>query len=243
MAVSCAKGSAGDTGGVGSGPGGGGSGGVAGAGGDGGMGGVVPPCSEQPCKLTLAQCGCADGEKCTLTMPATRACVPDGTIELGEACNQFADECKAGGRCINVLGNASCLRFCTDDADCGGTPGAKCALDYQGSVDKLCSINCDPITGTGCLPANSKCESLQLTMNGPVFTSCVASGVGVQGDMCSDTGDCSAGYGCFTVTNMMTMTVQCLRWCNVNMPFCTVGTCQTLTPPLQIGSINYGVCF
>jgi hypothetical protein len=248
-------GSAGDDdGGPGPGSGAGGPGGMGGSiatgGGMAGMGGAMPttsssstgtPCEEQPCKLTAPQCGCAAGERCLLNQSGMRECGAEGSSAVGDACGT----CQAGGQCLTTQGMAMCRAYCDDDSQCNG-PGGLCALEVNDGMggtwaDKFCSENCDPVSGTGCAPATAKCEIGQES-DGQMrfFTLCTGSGAGTQGAVCTDTGDCAAGYGCFNAG-----TLQCLKWCSpfINPTCPGIAVCSAFAPPgILVGTVEYGAC-
>lgn len=231
------------TGGFG-GTGGAGAGGTGGAGG--GEGGAPPMCSEDPCKLTLPQCGCADGEACVL-QSGGRGCAPAGDKAESEAC---ADDCQAGHQCLAnnspILQTPSiCMKWCENDDDCVG-PGAICLFTVNGEDEKLCSINCDPISGAGCDAEGTKCDILRESMGAMRWlTTCAGVGPGTQEAPCTNTPDCAEGYGCFNVTDANMMTTQmCLRWCNTQMPTsCPANSqCASFQTPITVGALTFGAC-
>src|SRR5262245_13875037 len=57
-------------------------------------------CSEDPCKITLPQCGCDTGQQCSLGGSGERTCVDEGTLTQGAACGSLAGECLPGLLCI-----------------------------------------------------------------------------------------------------------------------------------------------
>jgi hypothetical protein len=218
--------------------------GAGGFGGAGGEGGAPPVCSEDPCKLTLPQCGCDEGEAC-VRQTSGRVCVPAGDKQLAEACS---DDCVAGHQCLanpTFATPAHCMKWCESDDDCVG-PGALCLFTITGETTKLCSINCDPVSSAGCPAAGAKCDVLRENMGLMRWlTSCVGEGAGVQETPCTATQGCADGYGCFNVTDANMMTTQmCLRWCNLGMPTsCPGGSqCAGFQTPIVIGSITYGAC-
>lgn len=221
----------------------GGVGGAGGDGGDGGDGGMVPTCSEDPCKLTSPQCGCADGEACVLEAGG-RGCAPAGDKGLAEACS---GDCAAGHQCLSNPSYGAppiCMKWCASDDDCSG-PGAICIFSVDGEESQLCSVNCDPVSGAGCPAAGTKCEVLREN-DGAMrwLTICAGEGAGAQEAACTDTADCADGYGCFNVTDAnMVVTTMCLRWCNTASPSCPGGSqCAGFQTPMVVGSITYGAC-
>lgn len=207
----------------------------------GGSGGSEP-CPEDPCKLTLPQCGCPQGQKCTFHSTQGAYCIDDGTIDGGEEC--LGSGCKAGYFCVGYVGPPqTCHQFCADDGDCEA-PGGVCILEVSGSGGSaasttLCSENCNPVTGVGCPVVGMKCDAL--LDEGPperTFTMCLPAGTGTQGQTCSGLGDCAQGLSCFTVGSDH----LCLTWCDRSNPQCPVGSCNSLSTPAIVGSTEYGVC-
>ena len=204
------------------------------------MGGTLAPCDEDPCKLTVPQCGCFPGDKCSFSA-GNRLCRADGTVPPQGTCS--ANNCAAGALCLNLWGLSTCHSFCEDDMDCQGG-GGKCLMQLGdgngGQYDQLfCSDNCDPPSSQGCSEPNSKCEIGMTDMN-VGFTVCAGAGSGTQGQACTDPNDCAAGFSCVTIDDME----QCARYCNMGQPQCMgVEQCLGFSTPLMIGSIEYGVCF
>ena len=204
-------------------------------------GGGSSPCTEDPCKLALPQCGCDPGQKCTYTF-GHRACVPDGSVGPGLSCT--GNQCTAGYLCVQ-FGNppSTCHKFCEGDADCA-PPQGLCALSLTGSGGAspitLCSESCDPITNAGCPVAGMKCElSQSQTPPQPWFTLCLASGSTGQGGVCASPDDCAPSLSCFNGAQGL----RCMAWCEVASPACPGNlTCGSLNPQLFVGSVEYGAC-
>ena len=223
--------------------GGGASSATGGAGGSGGSGGSLPACEEDPCKLTLPQCGCPSGERCTVKVNLA-TCEPEGAVDLGDKCGS---DCKAGALCYNNLagGSPTCHKFCASDDDCAG-PGALCLYDVGNGLSSLCTQNCDPVSSVGCkLPGELKCD-LGREAQGMQrwFTRCTGLGSKVQGETCVSSNQCAAGHGCVGLTDMNNVTTNvCLKWCDVASPSCPNNSqCGTLNPAVVIGSKTYGAC-
>jgi hypothetical protein len=223
---------------------GGGMGGMGGGttvttGGMGGMGGTPIPCDDDPCKLTLPQCGCTADQKCDYNSNAgTRSCVADGTIPAQGEC--AGDNCAAGALCLNLYSLSTCHAYCDSDMDCQGG-GGKCLMTINGDMGNqmFCSDNCDPVSSVGCNVPGSKCIGSLTTMN-VGFSVCVGSGSGTQGQPCSLPNNCAAGFQCVNDG----MTDLCARYCNMASPQCMgIEQCIGFNTPLLIGSIEYGVCF
>ena len=224
----------------------GGAGGTAGAagmvdpGGMGGVGGVPVPCDEDPCKLTLPQCGCAADEMCGLHPVGGVQCMAIGMTPLGENC--VAGGCEPGHVCVNNNTGAPpfCHKFCDDDMDCSG-PGALCVLEIGTEMLPACSQNCDPVSSVGCDAPNTKCDLAQHVATMTFFTRCVGEGNFTQNEICNSSWQCQIGMGCFNITGQMER--ECLTWCNLDNPVCpTMTNCGPLNPPVVIGTVTYGAC-
>jgi hypothetical protein len=237
-------------GGAGGSGGGGGEAGAAGGaiGGGGGSGGVPPVCEETPCKLVAPQCGCPDGNKCSVNNQGDLVCAAEGQAALGEECDG-SDPCIAGLICVVTKSTAptvsTCMKFCEEDIQCK-MPGGLCVFNLNdGSGNpiegaSLCTQNCDPVTNTGCPVAQTSCQAAQEAMGMmKFFTFCTGAGLGGQGATCTTAQDCQAGFGCFNVG----MESQCLKWCNVQAATCPSGTaCQIPDPAITIDTVAYGAC-
>lgn len=224
--------------------------GAGGAGGAGTGAGGDEPCSESPCKLVAPQCGCADGQACSVKATG-RYCTAAGDTPIGQACN-LASNCMPGALCVKTSGTVStCMPFCASDGDCQ-PPGGLCILNLSdgkgGQIPDatICTENCDPVTSTGCPVAGTGCQ-LGREADGQMrfFTRCTGAGSGKQKASCPNgVDDCAPGYSCFTVD----ATDMCLKFCEVSAPApgCPGGTVCT---PIQIddvnaqiGNVQYGAC-
>jgi hypothetical protein len=147
----------------------------------------APPDTPGTCN-PLTQTGCAPGNKCTWMLDALMpmymghvGCVPDGSADVGVACNFGApgatgyDNCKKGLVCSNYRGGAgTCKTICDLQ---GGSPSCSpsqgCA-DYSGlfagtqltpTIAGVCDPACDPLSdndfdGSGSLTrSTSTCGS------------------------------------------------------------------------------------
>jgi hypothetical protein len=223
----------------------GGAGGVGGVGGSGGVGGEAPACEDEPCKLTLPQCGCEAGLRCHFANDA-RSCVPLGSTPAGEKCRE---DCEAGFLCTVVIAGSPgiCRRYCESDEECY-QPGGKCVFTLSpggpmsGTAVSVCSTNCDPISNVGCVEPEMKCEINAVNKN----TFCNVAGTGTQGTSCIKVSHCAVGLSCFGTSMGGKL---CLKWCDVGGPVCPSGTqCVPLTGPggqldtLVVGSKQYGAC-
>lgn len=243
LASACATGG-GQPGTGGASPEAGGMGGTAALGGmsgdGGGQGGAVT-CEEDPCKLTLPQCGCAAEQMCALIPAGGRECIDAGTVAPGETC--AAGQCTPGHVCVDNQTNGPpfCHEFCDADDDCS-PPGGLCVLTVGNDADPVCSQNCDPISGVGCSISGMKCD-LGQEAGGQMrfFTRCTGAGTLGQGEICTSQSQCAAGLSCFNINGQPDK--QCLTWCNPASPNCPVSTtCGSFGPPILIGVLEYGAC-
>ncbi len=202
-------------------------------------------CSESPCRLLPAQCGCPSGQACYLG-GTTRSCQTPGVAGEGAACSD-AMRCAAGLDCVDmssVMGRPTpmCLRYCGSDADCTG-PGSICFWELGdgtgGSAGAtVCTRSCDPVSNTGC-PSGTMCLPLQEAAGAMrFFTQCIGpAGTRPSWSTCTADTDCSPGHGCVDRT--------CYRWCRVGGGGVECGafeSCVPVTPAVMIGSVRYGVC-
>ncbi len=218
-----------------------GSGGQAGDGGappDGGAGGEggAPICSEQPCRLMAPQCGCPQGQKCTIDAYFNRMCSAfSGNGQANAACSTDAD-CAEGFVCTGHFGSQlMCEAFCGSDADCTAGPGSKCIWkDPATSISMICTTQCDLTSDAGCRPGD-KCTF--------VYDS---AGISGWGTTCSAMGTVGLGGSCTAATQcgpgMMCANGQCRPVCS-SVTACASGSCYTITPAIKIGTVDYGVCF
>ncbi len=212
---------------------------------EGGAGGSGPVCEEDPCKLVSPQCGCDDGDKCTINGSADIVCGNDGTEAIGAECG--ASDCAAGGICLGSSTVGYCAQFCDADAECGGTKICSVRLNdgSGGTIPDvaLCSSSCDPATASGC-PSPLGCV-LGREADGAkrFFFMCFASGAGTEGAACTTAADCLVGYGCY---NNGTNDV-CYKNCNVSAPVCPgaqgcFALNDDLAQPVIVNGYSVGVC-
>ncbi len=208
---------------------------------------VDPGCGESPCALVSPQCGCPAGQGCYLTPMDERVCVPAGTADVGEACS--GDEiCSPGNICIDLDGDAGsltvCRAFCDADADCAG-PGSLCLATVTGTMQQICTVDCDPITHAGC-PAGTGCGIFTQEGTGRRLTDCDPVGSGTQGSACTGGGDCAAGFDCIDVP---TGGSQCLQLCRRSpvggecAPHAGTSCVRLGADGLVFNETEYGVCF
>ncbi len=199
-----------------------------------------PQCPEWPCKLTAPQCGCESGLKCTVDVDQKLTCLPEAQSpsQAGQPCN---DDCAAALICLpGGEQPALCHRFCESDDDCD-LPGGRCVYDLTNDgVPDACTINCDPVSSTGCPGSETMCTVVKAEQNLPTWASeCVVAGSKGQGEPCLETPECATGHFCATLNNGK----MCLRFCNVKLPVCPpAAACVKFTPKIVIGAVEYGAC-
>ncbi len=214
-----------------------------------GPSGCSSTCADSPCRLVSPQCGCSAGLGCYLS-GTTRVCAAGGASPEGSTCANVND-CSPGLLCLNIAiaGSAvnECGRFCATDADCRGA-GSLCIHTLSdgagGSIPgvSVCSLDCDPITQSGCV-SGSSCQIYQESSGSMrFFTDCAAPvGAGGQGATCTDSTNCQRGFGCVGSPG------TCQRYCDEPATIAGGGcsaseACYGFTTPLVIGGIEYGVC-
>lgn len=210
-------------------------------------------CSEQPCKLTAPQCGCAAGEACTIGAGNDRVCAAAGNAGWGSQCTA-QNNCQPGLLCVQTSASVStCSRFCTTDAECQA-PGGICIRTLNdgngGAIPDatLCTENCDPALNTGCPAPGTACQ-IGREQDGAMrfFTTCAGSGAATQGASCATVDDCAPGYSCFNTDPNDPNAAVCLRWCDQNAPSCPGGTsCVGVTidgVDIVVGNKLYGACY
>jgi len=183
----------------------------------------------------LPQSGCPSGQRCILRDDGRR-CVANGALPHGTECS--ADEDCAAGFCRDIPFQ-SCTDYCSDDEDCADNgPGSRCAFTiHVGSESiRVCSIDCDPLTGTGCregIQCNAQSDSVV-----PCHTDCNAQSTpGTEGQECREhlTHECAVGTACEEGL--------CRPYCIIGEPCEGRGECVLRGgEACVVGSIGYGVC-
>lgn len=131
---------------------------VAGCGGDGSSIVDAAAVDGDECSLAsgcnpISQTGCEADQKCTWQQVTETegwiACVPDGTVALGDACTTMEpgetmgyDDCARGGYCRGV-----CKEICTDAPDSCELQTSECVV-YAGVFDECVDVGtglCEPI--------------------------------------------------------------------------------------------------
>jgi len=218
---------------------------------DGGDGGacvpVTPLCADEPdageaCSPSC-QRGCGCGQRCNV-VDRKPACVPTGTVPLGELCNPNADDCAPGLICLReTCGNglARCYRHCTNDGQCDGVACTINIADGQNNPTSYytCDVPpraCNPVDGTGCPSLSFNCYLTSANQ-----TLCDCPGMGKQGmnnDTCTLYSDCAPGFICISGVDGQT-SPHCHFVCDVSKGGCTAAE-PTCTP--TIGGAKFGYC-
>jgi len=208
-----------------------------------------PACS--PCEL-VPQCGCADGEACDLggANPAQGSTECRPVLVPGTTTSTCTDStsCAAGHVCLGVTAEASCKRYCTGDEHCDGGGGV-CVIEVTSGGTpipgvKVCSPDCDPFTSSGC-PSGWACGAYSDVQEQRNFTWCRVPGQGGNNSICSDDGQCAAGFVCLNVAS----TRRCKKYCDRgdSNPGCSlfqqcVAVIDASGDPLEVAGVQYGVC-
>jgi hypothetical protein len=205
-----------------------------------------PSCPDDPCKLTLPQCGCAAGEQCSVD-GSGRACIPTGSTQNGQSC--AGPDCAPGLLCVNTSDTVStCGKFCDDDGDCTA-PGGLCIIglnDGSGNAIPgvtMCTENCDPTTNVGCPAAGTSCQVAQESAGQMRFlTHCDGAGNKQQGATCVTNADCAPTFGCYRISTGPDV-FQCLKNCKMSTQSCPAGAqCLFFQTPELVGNEEYGAC-
>jgi len=194
---------------------------------------VTPTCQDGPlsgedCNPTC-QKGCECG-RCNVVSSGHSACVPAGTIKLGEICKLAnADNCAPGLICLQELcGNnlGRCYKHCTSNDQCDGTICQIPIPDAHGQASGFLTCDvpshvCDPVNNTGCPDVAFDCflTSASLTL-------CDCPGAppgGKNGDPCTIYSDCAVGFVCVGGVGGVAEP-RCRFACTVANPACTAGT-------------------
>jgi len=191
------------------------------------------PCAETPCRLLLAQCGCAPGQMCGWNTFSPRVCVAAGTRAVGETCARD-HECVPGAGCIFLgAGPGVCHAFCESDADCASS--SECVrITWTGAVG-VCTALCDPAASTGC-PSPTAC-GVGLAFRVPggdvaAVALCANPGPGAVDAACGGPLDCAEGLACYGT--------QCRPICRMGDAACP--TCSPFAPRAFVGDVEFGAC-
>lgn len=158
--------------------------------------------------------------------------------------------CARGYVCVNGGTTGYCLEYCNADTQCQGG-GGLCTIQLVDENDmpipgaKVCSLNCDPLTSSGC-PAGWGCHLVYNTTENRYFTLCQTPGTAGQEQPCpKGHQDCMPGYSCFNVTSGSTTSLKCLKTCEnpgASCPGLTGKTCQSRNPTATLNGKEYGAC-
>ena len=194
-------------------------------------------CPEDPCRLRAPQCGCGEGEMCTLDV-STRdlGCVPAGTVPPGALCDSTSD-CTPGFGCTGRLGSPAgvCRAWCEGNAECDDAP---CVALNETPLAATCAPTCDPVFDQGC-PGGLHCHLavfVDVTGRSVGYTQCAPSGSVGLGGFCQSRVDCVTGTDC--------VSSRCLRVCRLtDGAGCASGqVCARRTTDFVIEGVNHGAC-
>jgi hypothetical protein len=199
------------------------------AGGDSMCGAVTPVCQTGPATGDLCSPACQKGCPCGRcnVVNGKPACVPAGTIKLGDVCTPGADDnCGPGLIClIESCGNglARCYRHCSANDQCDGTACTIVIDDDKGAPTPYTTCDvpprvCDPVVGTGCPDPALNCY---LTSANQTLCDCPTGPAmeGMNNAPCMIYSDCASGFICISGVNGQT-TPHCHFVCDVAKPSC-----------------------
>jgi hypothetical protein len=163
-----------------------------------------PPVSRLTCKLTAPQSGCTAPPRCGL--PLYPDCVSAGALALGAVCDPRSDNCAAGSVCTPTPdGGATpqCRQICENGGDCTqvgpvSAPSVKaiCFISLVSVEQRLCTLNCDPVSPTSQCPSDYNCHVFGLGLS-TAHSDCVAPvGLATKGASCTSFHDCASGLEC-----------------------------------------------
>jgi hypothetical protein len=195
---------------------------------------VTPTCQDDPKPGELCNPACQKGcecGRCNVVSSGHSACVPAGTVQLGEVCKTGAtDDCAPGLICLTeVCGNnlGRCYKHCTTTDQCNGTICQIPIEDSHGNDTgfRTCDVPphaCDPVNNTGCPDVAFNCYLTSASL-----TLCDCPGVnpgGKNGDPCTIYTDCEPGYVCVSGGAGGGAQARCRVACTVASPACQAGT-------------------
>jgi hypothetical protein len=171
---------------------------------------AFPGATRWCCDLGAQDCGA--GQRCNIVGAGTNnavaltACIPAGTLTEGAVCTRTdgrpgADTCATGLSCIlsgDMAGGVrTCQRVCRSGADC---MGAACVSFSDAPRGGVCRATCTPFgtdCGAGtCRYVNTWAAEMRDTAPALIASTCQAAGMGMEGTMCTSSGDCAANHTC-----------------------------------------------
>jgi hypothetical protein len=208
------------------------------------------PASGAACNPTC-QTGCACG-RCTVVGDEA-ACIPAGTVQLGQVCRHSDDNCVPGLICLlEACGNglARCYRHCTDDSQCQNTICTIPIEDSQGAdtTFKTCDVPpqaCDPVNNTGCPDQALNCY---LTSDNLTLCDCPSNPdptkLGMNKATCTIYSDCAPGFVCIANVGGLDGP-HCHFACSVANPSCpnTTAADGGVGPPAECTPAGPGATF
>ncbi len=207
-------------------------------------------CPTLPCSLA-PQCGCSGAmPACDLGSGSSTACRAAG-VGMETATCAFDTTCAIGYVCVGDGTNNSCEKYCSSAADCMA-PRGQCVDQLVDSMSKpiagavVCSSNCDPTQAINPLcPMGWTCDLFTSTYMGTMYdiVDCRKAGTATQGQACSTTVACAAGYTCVNTGTSNVCARLCAPPSNTGCP--TNTTCGGFTTPFKVPNTTgteYGAC-
>ncbi|HKA87204.1 MAG TPA: hypothetical protein VKE22_06030 [Haliangiales bacterium] len=196
-----------------------------------------PPTPPPMCDVFLS-CGCAPGQKCTSAQVGL-GCMNAGSKQVGQDCANDT-ECAPGTVCLLYGGTTTCLQYCDVLHECKqGNTACYVGVNDREVPPVVVATVCGPtcslldqdchIVGQACYPSP---DVYPVAERG----TCRPSGAGVQGDACTGSSMCAAGYLCVKPSN--STTAICAKMCDRldGVPGCGTGTsCMHLSDNTQTG--------
>ncbi len=207
-------------------------------------------CPTLPCSLA-PQCGCSGATPaCDLGSGSATACRAAGTGTETTTCT-LDTTCAAGYVCVGDGTNNACDKYCATGADCTA-PRGQCVDQLIDSSMKpiagavVCSSNCDPTQTTNATcPTGWTCDLFTSTYMATAYNivDCRKAGTATQGQTCSSTVACAAGYTCVNTGTSSVCGKLCAPPSNTGCPANT--TCGSFTPAFHVPNTTgteYGAC-
>ncbi len=199
------------------------------------LGSCCTPPLDRACHW-LSDCGCGEGETCSVDDGAVRSC---RAVSAQPVPPYFA--CDAGTQCpqFHHCAFGVCMLRCETSVSCAA--GTQClVLNEDDPETGICSRNCDMLSpgapAPGFLPCGPGLRCLDFDGPEGATTACIFSGPVAAGGGCAGTGDCGAGLDCEAGL--------CLPLCELGADDCAAGTVcaprELATAP--VGGRSIGVC-